>query len=173
MVIDLARRLRARWRVKRLKSWIQPGDTPAFAHAVAQQRKLGTRIGKGVRLIGKIDAINPQLVTIGDYCVIGTGSALLAHCPIRGGAPVCLGDFVYVAYGVLVLPGVTIEDYVIIGAGSVVTRDVPSGKVIAGNPARVLRDLTTGEQARLEVTLVNNRRFGEVGAPDHIESEFT
>lgn len=163
MLIEMARRLRADWQARRLNAWIQPGDTPHFAHAVAQQRKLCTRIGKGVRLIGKIDAINPQLVTIGDYCVIGTASALLAHCPIRGGAPVRLGDFVYVLYGALVLPGVSIGDYVIVGAGAVVTRDVPSGKVIAGNPARVLRDLTPEEQARLSDTLLNNRRFGEGG----------
>lgn len=173
MVINLARRLRAQWRARRLKAWIQPGDTPNFALPVARQRKLGTRIGKGVRLIGKIDAINPQLVTIGDYCVIGTASALLAHCPIRGGAPVCLGNFVYVSYGVLVLPGVTIGDYVIIGAGSVVTRDVPSGVVIAGNPARVLRDLTFVEQAQLEDTLVNNRRFGEDGTQARMGKEHT
>lgn len=66
----------------------------------------------------------------------------------------------YLAFGALVLPGVTIGDYCIIGAGAVVTKDVPAGSVVAGNPARVLRPLTDREKEHLRDTMLHDRYFG-------------
>ena len=56
--------------------------------------------------------------------------------------PITVGDDVWFGGGVQVLPGVTIGSDVVIGAGSVVTRDVPSHSVAAGNPCRVIRPIT-------------------------------
>jgi maltose O-acetyltransferase len=56
-------------------------------------------------------------------------------------APIRIGDAVWFGGGAIVLPGVTIGDGCVIGAGSVVTRDVPAGSVAAGNPARIIRRL--------------------------------
>ena len=53
--------------------------------------------------------------------------------------PVCIGDDCCLGGGVIVLPGVNIENGSVIGAGSVVTRGIPAGHVAAGNPARLLR----------------------------------
>ena len=50
-----------------------------------------------------------------------------------------VGDNVWLGGGVVVLPGVTIGDDTVVGAGSVVTRDLPAGVVAVGNPARVIR----------------------------------
>ena len=58
--------------------------------------------------------------------------------------PVCIGDRVWIGSKVCILPGVRIGDDAIIGAGSVVTRDVPARAVVAGTPARVLRQVGTG-----------------------------
>lgn len=55
--------------------------------------------------------------------------------------PVRIGAQVWIGGGAIVLPGVTIGDKTTIGAGSVVTRDVPSGVVAAGNPCRIIRYL--------------------------------
>lgn len=156
------KRLRLQFQRRKLRKWIFPGDAENFALKVAAQRKLGTTIGRGVRLLGQVDGINPHLVTIGDYCVIGVGSALLAHCPIRGGLPVTIGSFVYIAYAALVLPGVTVGDDCVIGAGAVVTKDVLAGHVVAGNPARVLRKLQNSEKQSIRQTLINNQLFGTV-----------
>ena len=52
-----------------------------------------------------------------------------------------IGHDVWIGGGAIILPGVTIGDRSVIGAGSVVVRDVPPAKVVAGNPARILRDL--------------------------------
>ena len=55
--------------------------------------------------------------------------------------PIVVGSSVWFGGGVRVLPGVTIGDNVVIGAGSVVTRDIPSNSVAAGDPARVIKKL--------------------------------
>ena len=57
------------------------------------------------------------------------------------GAPVEIGDDVWVGGGAIILPGVRIGSRAVIGAGSVVTRDVPEGVFAAGNPCRVIRQL--------------------------------
>ena len=58
------------------------------------------------------------------------------------GKPVEIGSDVWVGGGAIILPGVRIGDRAIIGAGSVVTRDVPEGMFAAGNPCRVIRPAT-------------------------------
>ena len=52
----------------------------------------------------------------------------------------CL-SFVWLGGGAIVLPGVGIGDYTVVGAGAVVTRDLPAGVVAVGNPARVVRSV--------------------------------
>jgi maltose O-acetyltransferase len=58
------------------------------------------------------------------------------------GKPVDIGSDVWVGGGAIILPGVTIGSRAVIGAGSVVTRDVPEGVFAAGNPCRVIREIT-------------------------------
>lgn len=55
--------------------------------------------------------------------------------------PIRIGSDVWIGGGAKILPGVTVGDNAVIGAGSVVTRDVPPNTVVAGNPARVIRRL--------------------------------
>ena len=57
------------------------------------------------------------------------------------GKPVAIGDDVWVGGGAIICPGVTIGSRTIVGAGSVVTRDIPDGVFAAGNPCRVIRSL--------------------------------
>ncbi len=52
---------------------------------------------------------------------------------------VVIGDDVWIGARVIILPGVTIGTGCVVGAGSVLTRDVPPGSVVAGNPARVVK----------------------------------
>lgn len=64
--------------------------------------------------------------------------------------PITVGDDVWFGMGVMVCPGVTIGSNVVIGAGSVVTRDIPSGVVAVGNPCRALRQITDTDAQRYE-----------------------
>lgn len=90
-------------------------------------------------------------VTIGDDVQLGPNVQLLtATHPLEPGPrrekweaaePIVIGDNVWLGGGVIVCPGVTIGADTVVGAGSVVTRDLPSGVVAVGSPARVLREL--------------------------------
>ncbi|WP_366917935.1 sugar O-acetyltransferase [uncultured Gimesia sp.] len=64
------------------------------------------------------------------------------------GKPVTIGSDVWIGGGAIICPGVTIGSKTVIGAGSVVTRDVPDGVFAAGNPCRVIRDITQEDQAQ-------------------------
>jgi acetyltransferase-like isoleucine patch superfamily enzyme len=61
-------------------------------------------------------------------------------------SPVRIGDGVWVGTGATILPGVTVGAGAVVAAGSVVTADVPPGALVAGNPARVVRDEVKWEQ---------------------------
>ncbi len=91
-------------------------------------------------------------VTIGDNVMFGPNVNLYAagH-PVDAGLrtkwleyafPITIGDNVWIGGGTCVNPGVTIGADTVIGAGSVVTKDIPAGVVAAGNPCRVLREIT-------------------------------
>ncbi len=58
------------------------------------------------------------------------------------GKPITIGDNIWIAGNVTICGGVTIGDGSVIGAGSVVTRDIPPGSLAAGNPCRVIREIT-------------------------------
>lgn len=60
--------------------------------------------------------------------------------------PITIGDNVWIGGNVVICPGVTIGDCAVIGAGSVVTRDVPPWTVAAGNPCRALRQITEADR---------------------------
>jgi acetyltransferase-like isoleucine patch superfamily enzyme len=142
----------------------------ASAAGISRYRKLGARIGDGVRLIGEIDSVNPHLVSIGDYSVIGRDSILLTHCPIKGPRAVTLGRFVYMGFGAIVLPGVTLGDHCIVGAGAVVTKSAPCESVLVGSPARILRSLTAAEKKGLVDMLTEGRAIGwDPARPDMAE----
>jgi maltose O-acetyltransferase len=92
-------------------------------------------------------------VTIGERTWIGPGLQLYTAChpldaatrtaerPLESASPITIGDDVWLGGGVIVLPGVTIGAESVIGAGSVVTRDIPPRVVAVGNPCRVIRKL--------------------------------
>lgn len=90
-------------------------------------------------------------VTIGNNCYIADNvgiyavghptDRLLRRVDIEYGAPVVIGDDVWIGGHSVINPGVTIGDNVVIGSGSVVTRDIESGVVAAGNPCRVIREI--------------------------------
>ena len=61
--------------------------------------------------------------------------------------PVYIGKNCWIGAGVIIVPGITIGDNVVIGAGSVVTKDLPDNVVAVGNPCRVLRPVNEHDRA--------------------------
>jgi maltose O-acetyltransferase len=90
-------------------------------------------------------------VTIGDDVQIGPNVQLLTathpmnaserRTGLESAAPIRIGFSAWLGGGVIVCPGVTIGDETVVGAGAVVTKDLPPRVLAAGNPARVIRDL--------------------------------
>lgn len=62
--------------------------------------------------------------------------------PLMSRGPVKIGKYVHLGEGVCVMPGVTIGDYSVIGAGAVVTRDIPPFSIAVGSPAKVIKQIT-------------------------------
>ena len=95
-----------------------------------------------------LDRLYPQGIHIGKSCMIASGTTILSHdhCKRTGSSIVdCLlmdtyiGDRCFLAVNCMILPGVHVGDECIVGAGAVVTKDVPSNCIVAGNPARIVR----------------------------------
>lgn len=95
-------------------------------------------------------------VTVGDNVMIGPNVQLLTACHpldadernalIEFTRPIKIKDNVWIGGGAVVLPGVTIGKNSVIGAGSVVTKDIPDNVVAAGNPCRVIREITVEDK---------------------------
>lgn len=114
----------------------------------AQLERRGLTHGKRFRMNRHVEISDPHLVTIGDHVGIAAHCHLIAHdaSPQRfigytRVGRITIGNRVFIGQRAMILPGVTIGDNVIIAAGSVVTRDVPSGSIAGGNPAKVIREL--------------------------------
>ena len=90
-------------------------------------------------------------VYIGDYCMIGPNTLIttVGHPLTASGRrmklaqakPVSIGNDVWIGGNCVILPGINIGNNVIIAAGSVVTKDVPDNTLVAGIPAKKLREL--------------------------------
>jgi len=87
-------------------------------------------------------------ITIGEHTMIACG--VIIHTSThdyndhpmwlkRIDRPVDIGRHVWIGAGAIILPGVRIDDYAVVGAGSIVTANVPEGAIVAGNPARIIK----------------------------------
>ena len=124
-------------------AWIQP---PFFCD-------YGSNIHLGQRVYFNFNCVVLDVceVRIGEFTLFGPAVQIYtATHPLNAAQrrreefakPIEIGSDCWVGGGAIILPGVKIGDKSVIGAGSVVTRDVPAGVVAAGNPCRVLREIT-------------------------------
>lgn len=118
-------------------------------------RKVGVKIGKGSRVMGSLYRIFSEeayLISIGENCLISSEVTILTH---DGSVdvfrrefpkadrikPVSIGDNVFIGHRAIIMPGVNIGSNVVIGTGSVVNKDIPSGTVYAGVPAKFIKSI--------------------------------
>lgn len=113
--------------------------------------------GKGIYCNFGLTLVDDTHIYVGDHTMFGpnvvvatAGHPILPELRQRGyqyNFPVRIGKNCWIGAGVLIMPGITIGDHVVLGAGSVVTRDIPSRVVAAGNPCRVLREVNERDRA--------------------------
>ena len=123
--------------------WMQP---PFFCD-------YGTNIRLGQRVYFNFNCVVLDVcrVEVGDFTLFGPAVQIYtATHPLNAGLrrkqefgkPVVIGSDVWVGGGAIICPGVKVGSRSVIGAGSVVTRDIPEGVFAAGNPCRVIREIT-------------------------------
>ena len=127
-------------------------ESPYFANWGGHHVHLGSNVyaNAGLKLV------DDTHIYIGDCCMFGPNVVIataghpidpeLRSKGLQYNLPVHIGKNCWLGAGVIVMPGVTIGDNTVIGAGSIVTRDIPSGVVAVGNPCRVMREV--GEHDR-------------------------
>ncbi len=111
----------------------------------------GIQIGHDVNMSQNCSIGGEGGVKIGNFVMIGANTLILssnhgfakANIPMvrqkPQAAPITIADDVWIGANVVVLPGVTIGQGAIVGAGSIVTKDIPSYAMVAGNPAKLIR----------------------------------
>lgn len=107
--------------------------------------------GKEVYANFNLTLVDDTHIYVGDYTMFGpnvvvatAGHPLLPELREKGyqyNAPVRIGRNCWIGAGVIIVPGITVGDNVVIGAGSIVTKDIPSNVLAVGNPCRVLREI--------------------------------
>ena len=113
--------------------------------------------GKNVYANFNLTLVDDTHIYVGDYTMIGPNVTIAtAGHPIlpalrekayQYNASVRIGKNCWLGAGVILLPGVTVGDNTVIGAGSVVTKNLPSGVVAVGNPCRVLREVNEHDRS--------------------------
>lgn len=127
---------------------------------IQKAKELGVKIGSHCRLFSMEFSTEPYLIEIGDHVVVGSGTQFVTH---DGGTWVFddvahpagnmnvygrikIGNNVFIGMGCFILCNVEIGDNCVIGAGSVVRGNIPPDSVVAGNPSKVVMNLSLYKQ---------------------------
>jgi maltose O-acetyltransferase len=152
--------------------FIQPGSHLPIRRR--ELKKFGVSFGKEVWVGRHLHVYRYGGIALGERCALGDYTQLVNHSPIEigdnfisangliinsgthdpvtmtpRGEAIRIGNRVWCGLRVTILAGVTIGNDVVVGAGSVVNKDVPSNSIVAGVPARVIRQLNRSAELRL------------------------
>lgn len=124
-------------------------------------RKLGAEVGENSRIYTTSFGSEPWLISIGNNVTITSGVKLLTHDGatwlIRDSKgrrysfnKIKIGNNVFIGVNAILMPGVKVGNNVIVAAGSVVTKSVPDGRIVGGNPAKIIGNYNDYEQKALK-----------------------
>ncbi|MFD2118087.1 sugar O-acetyltransferase [Paenibacillus yanchengensis] len=134
--------------------WIEPSFYCDYGYNIT--------IGENFYANHNLVVLDGGAVTFGDNVFIAPNcgfytaghplDVMQRNAGLEYGYPITVGNNVWIGGNVCVMPGVTIGDNTVIGAGSVVTKDIPAGVVAVGNPCRVLREITEQDKVQYSTT---------------------
>lgn len=110
---------------------------------------IGAVIGEGTMI--DMNAVLGGRATVGKNCHVGAGSVLAGVIEPPSAKPVIVEDDVVIGANVVVLEGVTVGKGAVVAAGAIVTEDVPSNTVVAGTPARVIKEIDEKTKGKTEI----------------------
>ena len=134
------------------------GHRVSIKEGLRVEKPHNVTIGNDVRINAGVLLQAHAPISIGDFTMIAANCAVVTanHDMAKRGIeafdtfasmPVRIGSHCWLGVGVIVLPGVTIGDGTVVGAGSVVTRDLPPGMVCAGVPAKPIKERPLEDQS--------------------------
>lgn len=99
----------------------------------------------------KLDKTNPKGIHVGEESYIASGALIFTHDYARGiHKDTYIGKRCFIGANAIIMCGINIGDEVIVGAGAIVTKDVPSNCIVAGNPAKIIK------------TDIHTKKFGQL-----------
>src|SRR2546421_10303089 len=123
----------------RIRDWVRELVVGLRRQYLVRVWKMDLGEGTSISMSAKLDKTNPRGIHIGKYTTVTFGAAILTHDYVNNrDADVRIGNNCFIGAHSIILPGVTIGDSCIVAAASVVARDLPSGSLVSGNPARVV-----------------------------------
>ena len=104
-----------------------------------------------ISLGAKLDKTHPKGIHVGEESYVASGALIFSHDYARSlHTDTYIGKQCFIGANAIIMPGLTIGDSVVVGAGSVVTKDVPSNCIVAGNPAKIIKeDIKTVKYGKL------------------------
>lgn len=128
--------------------WIEPPFHCDYGWNIEVGENFGANYGLTILDVGRV-AIGDNVLIAPNVSIYTAGHPVHPDSRNSGyeyGIPITIGSNVWIGGSAVILPGVTIGDNTVIGAGSVVTRNVPCNVIAAGNPCRVLREITDADR---------------------------
>lgn len=147
--------------IKKLFSKVKDLCYQFFLSGTNYARYKGVKVGNNCRIITKEFGTEPWLIEVGNKVTITAGVKILTHdgstwlfSDEKGRRflyqKVKIGNNVFIGVNSIILPGVVIHDNVIVAAGSVVTKSIPEGVIVGGNPAKIIGSYSDYQKKVLE-----------------------
>ncbi|WP_147802461.1 2,3,4,5-tetrahydropyridine-2,6-dicarboxylate N-acetyltransferase [Alkalicoccus halolimnae] len=130
-----------------IREQVEIGDSAVIM--MGASINIGSVVGEGTMI--DMNVVLGGRATVGKNCHIGAGAVLAGVIEPPSAKPVTIEDGVVVGANAVVLEGVTVGKGAVVAAGSIVTEDVPPNTVVAGTPARVIKEIDDQTKGKTEI----------------------